>query len=267
MIPPGTDLDALRAFANQLADAARVAILPHFRTGGAVENKAQRGYDPVTEADRGAERAIRALIAARYPDHGVIGEEFPETPSASGWRWVLDPVDGTRAFISGLPLWGTLIALTFEGRPILGVIDQAYLDERYIGFPGGAIARVRGVERPLGVRACPKLTEAILSTTDPGLFKPAELGAFEQVRAAARLTRYGTDCYAYAMLACGHIDMVVEAGLKIHDVAALIPVIEGAGGVIRDWRGGPVWSGGQVIAAGNEELLAEALVALRRSAT
>jgi myo-inositol-1(or 4)-monophosphatase len=254
------------SFADELAEAARAAILPHFRAGGDVETKLGAAFDPVTEADRGAERAMRALIEARYPAHGIVGEEFGEKPSADGWSWTLDPVDGTRAFISGLPLWGTLIALAFEGRPVIGVIDQGFLDERYVGFPGGARATVRGVTRPLAARACGALTEATLATTDPFLFEAAEAGGFEMIRRTARLTRYGCDCYAYAMLADGRIDMVIESGLKPWDVHALIPVVEGAGGMLTNWRGGPAWRGGQVIASGDAGPHAEALVALRRAA-
>lgn len=254
-------------FAHMLADAARAAILPHFRVDTDIENKKpDAAFDPVTEADRGAERAMRALIAQHHPTHGVLGEEYGETPSQDGWSWTLDPVDGTRAFISGLPLWGTLIALAFEGRPVIGVIDQAYLDERYIGFPGGAEVTVRGVTQPLSVRACGHLNEATVATTDPFLFDGAEMGGFEMVRRTSRLQRYGCDCYAYAMLAAGRMDLVIESGLKPWDVQALIPVIEGAGGLVTNWRGGPAWRGGQVIAAGDSRAHEQALVALKRAA-
>ncbi|MFZ4601346.1 MAG: histidinol-phosphatase [Caulobacterales bacterium] len=261
------DSAELLAFAGELADAARAAILPHFRAGPIdIENKASGAFDPVTEADRGAERAMRALIESRYPDHGIEGEEFGLKPSASGWSWVLDPVDGTRAFISGLPLWGTLIGLTYETRPIIGIIDQAYLQERFRGWPGGADLHDRHGVRPLRVRACPDLREATASTTDVHLFNPSEAGGFEMVRRTARLTRYGCDCYAYAMLASGYVDLVVESGLKPYDVAGLIPVIEGAGGSVTNWRGEPAWRGGQIIAAGDPRARDQALVALRRAA-
>jgi myo-inositol-1(or 4)-monophosphatase len=254
------------AFAGELDEAAREAILPHFRTSSAIDNKSQSSFDPVTEADRGAERAMRSLIEARYPTHGIEGEEYGVKPSASGWSWILDPVDGTRAFISGLPLWGTLIGLVYDQRPVVGIIDQAYLDERYRGWPGGADMIVRGRTAPLRTRACTALTDATAATTDVHLFNPSEAGAFEMVRRTARLTRYGCDCYAYAMLAAGHIDIVVESGLEAHDVAGIIPVVEGAGGVFTNWRGGPAWRGGQVIAAGDARTRDDALVALRRSA-
>lgn len=262
------DFPRLVAFANALADAARTAILPHFRSSPEVDNKASRGFDPVTEADRGAERAIRGLIEAEFPDHAIEGEEYGIKPGTSGYAWVLDPVDGTRAFIAGLPLWGTLIGLTFEGRPILGVLDQAYLGERFLGWQGGpaTLTDRTGTSRPLRVRPLDRLTDAVLATTDPGIFSPSEAGGFEHIRATARLTRYGCDCYAYGMLAHGTIDLVVEAGLKPHDIVALIPIIEAAGGLVTDWRGGPAWAGGQVIAAGDPRPHAEALVSLRRCA-
>jgi myo-inositol-1(or 4)-monophosphatase len=262
-----TLLQDWRLLAERLADAAGAAILPHFRALDGVENKAARGFDPVTVADRAAEAAMRALIEAAAPDHGIIGEEYPEKPSANGWSWVLDPIDGTRAFISGLPLWGVLIALCHEGRPVLGVLDQPYLKERYRGFPGGAEATIRGRTTALQVRPCPDLRDAAIATTDPHLFTPAEAGGFEQVRQTARLARYGCDCYAYGMVAAGHLDLVIESGLKAHDIAALVPIIEGAGGLVSNWRGGPAWSGGQVIAAGDARARDEALIALRRAAS
>jgi myo-inositol-1(or 4)-monophosphatase len=259
------------AFADTLADAARAAILPYFRAGhgpeNKVENKAARGFDPVTLADRAAEQSIRELIEAAYPEHGILGEEFGEKPSASGFTWVLDPIDGTRAFIAGLPLWGVLIALSFEGRPLIGLMDQPYLGERFRGFPGGAELRTRDAVRPLQVRACEKLTDAVISTTDAKLFTPAEAAAFEQVRAAARVARYGCDCYAYCMVALGTIDAVIESGLKAWDIQALVPIIEGAGGTVTNWRGEPAHAGGQVIAASDPRVRDEALVALHRAAT
>lgn len=261
------DLQSLLAFIDELAEAARAAILPFFRQAMTVENKAAQGFDPVTEADRAAETVMRALIAARFPDHAIHGEEFADVEGASPWRWVLDPIDGTRAFMAGLPTWGVLIGLTYEGEPVLGALDQPYLEERFVGFPGGATFSGRHGRRDLKVSPCAVLTQATLSTTDPDLFTPAEKGAFDQVRAAARLTRLGLDCYAYGMLAAGHIDLVVESGLKPVDILPLVPLIEGAGGVVTDWRGRPVRSGGQVVAAASREILEEARIALRRSAT
>jgi histidinol phosphatase-like enzyme (inositol monophosphatase family) len=261
-------LEELDAFLLELNRAAAGAILPLFRGEHGVSNKYTVGFDPVTEADKGAERAIRALISERYPEHGVIGEEYGEDRPDAEFVWVLDPVDGTRAFIAGLPLWTTLIGLRFQGAPVLGSIGQSFLDEIYIGHAGGSrLITAEGV-RPLKVRPCPKLTDAIIATTDPeGCFDGAELGAWTQVRAAARLARLGCDAYAYAMVAAGTVDMVIEAGLQSWDIEAAIPVIAGAGGLTSDWRGEPVGRhGGQIVIAGDRACLDEALVALKRSA-
>ncbi len=227
----------LLSFADTLADAARAAILPYFRAQVAVENKSTSAFDPVTPADRAAEAAMRALIEERYPSHGILGEEDAPRAVESGLCWVLDPIDGTRAFVAGLPLWGTLIALVEDGEPVLGIIDQGFSGERFRGYPGGAdLCDTRG-RRPLSVRACERLADAVLSTTDPRLFQGSEADAFTQLSAEARITRFGCDCYAYAMVALGSIDLVVESGLAPWDVAALIPVVEGAGGSVRNFRG------------------------------
>jgi histidinol phosphatase-like enzyme (inositol monophosphatase family) len=265
---PTSLIDELDAFLVELNRAAAGAIAPLFRGDHGLINKFEVGFDPVTEADKGAERAIRALIAQRYPQHGIIGEEYGEDRPDAEFVWVLDPVDGTRAFISGLPLWTTLIGLRHEGRPVLGSIGQPFLDELYIGHAGGSRLMSRGTSRPLKVRACPKLTDAIIATTDPETcFTGAELGAWTQVRAAARLARLGCDAYAMAMVAAGTMDMVIEAGLKCWDIESVIPLIEGAGGHTTDWRGEPVGQhGGQIAVAGDRACLDEALVALRRAA-
>ena len=266
-------LDAARiaeldAFLLALNRASGEVILPLFRAEHGMVDKGKHGFDPVTEADKGAERAIRKLIAERYPDHGVIGEEYGEDRPDAEFVWVLDPVDGTRAFIAGLPLWTTLIGLRFQGRPVLGSIGQPFLGEVFIGHAGGS--RLVGAcgETPLKVRACPDIRQALIATTDPeGCFDGAELGAWTQVRAAARLARLGCDAYAYAMVAQGTMDLVVEAGLKPWDIEAAIPLIEGAGGLVTNWRGQPVGAhGGQIAIAGDRAVLDEALVALRRSA-
>lgn len=262
---------SLVPLALRLADAARAAALPHFRAATHADNKLTIGFDPVTEADRAAERAMREIIAAERPDDGVEGEEYGATTGSTGLVWHLDPVDGTRAFIAGIPVWTVLIGLAVEGRALVGVIDQPWMDERYVGAPGRAGAGeawldCRGARSPLRVRDCPRLTDAILSTTDPFILTAPERGAFEHLRATARLTRYGLDAYAYARLAAGTIDMVAESGLQAHDVAALIPVIEGAGGVVTDWRGEPAKLGGQIVAAANRDILDEAVISLRRSA-
>ena len=259
---------SLVPFAMRLADAARAAALPHFRSAASLaDNKAATGYDPVTEADRSAERAMRALIEAERPDDGIEGEEYGSRTGRNGLVWHLDPVDGTRAFVAGLPVWTILIGLAENDRAILGVIDQPWLDERYVGAGGEAWLDCRGARTPLKTRDCPALTQAILSTTDFFILTPPERGAFEHLRATARITRYGLDAYAYARLAAGTIDMVAETSLKSHDVCALIPVIEGAGGVVTDWRGNPAKLGGQIVASANRRILEEALVSLRRSAS
>ena len=255
------------AFAVDLAREAARVTLPFFRSDIGHEDKGgARGFDPVTEADKQAEAAIRRLIAARYPDHGVVGEEYGEDRADAEHVWVLDPIDGTRAFIAGLPLWTTLIALRTAGKPVVGVIAQPYLDEIFLGGPSGArLLRGEG-ETPLAVRTCEKLTDAVISTTDPDIFTGSELGAWTQVRAAARLARLGCDAYAYAMLAAGRIDLVAETSLKPWDWSALVPVIEAAGGKVVNWRGAAPDDGGQILAVGDERLIDQALVTLRRAA-
>ena len=257
------DREVLLAFADRLADAARRAILPYFRAELRVDDKGAGRFDPVTDADKAAEEAMRTLIAREFPAHGVLGEEFGESAGAGGYRWVLDPIDGTRAFIAGLPTWGVLIALTYEGRPILGVMDQPYLDERYRGWNEGANCTARGATRPLRARACAVLSDAIVSTTDPYLFQGKEAAAFARVRGAAKLTRYGYDCYAYCMIAAGHVDGVVESGLKPFDIDALIPIVTGAGGGVVSWDGGDASGGGQVLAFGDARVKDAALALLR----
>lgn len=258
----------LTAFAEKLADAAGATILPYFRGEGSVaDNKAKSGFDPVTEADKAAERAIREIIENERPDDAIMGEEYGSKPGTTGWTWYLDPIDGTRAFMSGLPVWTTLIGLVKDDKSIVGIIDQPYLQERYVGTPSGSyMINSKNEKHPLQTRNCPKLTDAILATTDYFIFSHPERGAFEHLRATAKLTRYGLDAYAYARVAAGTMDMVAEAGLQPYDVAALIPVIENAGGVVTDWCGKPATLGGQIVAAANQEILDEALISLRRSA-
>jgi histidinol phosphatase-like enzyme (inositol monophosphatase family) len=267
-LAPGR-LAELDAFLIELNRAASAAILPLFRADHGLEDKGgKREFDPVTAADRGAEAAIRRLIGERLPDHGVIGEEYGEDRPDAEFVWVVDPVDGTRAFVAGLPLWTTLIGLRFEGRPVLGSIGQSYLGELFIGSAAGSRLMSRGQSQPLQVRECPMLTEAVIATTDvEGCFNGAEQGAWRQVRAACRIARFGCDAYAYAMVAAGKMDLVVEAGLRSWDVEAAVPVIEGAGGLVTDWRGSPIGrDGGQMVIAGDRRCLDEALVALRRAA-
>lgn len=253
--------DGRTAFAHELADTAGAVILPFFRRRIEITNKSSGDlYDPVTEADRGAERALRALIEKNYPDDSILGEEYGAKAGHSGFRWVLDPVDGTRAFIAGQPLWGTLISLEQDGVPVMGVLDQPFLRERFVGF--GRTAELRnddGVTK-LNVRACAALTDAVICTTHPFLhFKDEERAQYFRVEKAARLSRYGGDCYAYALIALGFVDLVIETELKRWDVSALVPIVEGAGGIVTNWQGGRISDGGSIIAAGDVRVHAEAL--------
>jgi histidinol phosphatase-like enzyme (inositol monophosphatase family) len=252
--------------AHALADAARVAIAPYFRTALDVDTKLATGFDPVTAADRASEQAMRTVLAELAPSDGILGEEFGSSNGKGDRRWVLDPIDGTRAFIAGLPTWTVLIALEVAGRPRLGLIDQPYIGERFAGWPGGASFSRAGEIRDLRASRCDRLDRAIMASTDPNLFAGAELAAFEAVRARARLCRFGFDAYAYAMLASGGIDLVVESGLQIYDVQALIPLVTGAGGVISNWTGGDPSRGGQVVAAATPALLEQALEHLAAAA-
>ncbi|PRY23594.1 histidinol phosphatase-like enzyme (inositol monophosphatase family) [Aliiruegeria haliotis] len=254
----------LIATAHALADTARKAVLPLFRSNElATENKRTEGFDPVTRADRAAERAMRECLAERRPLDGIMGEEFGATEGRSGLTWVLDPIDGTRAFLSGTPTWGVLIAVNGAAGPILGVIDQPYTGERWIGGLGQAQLTGPHGDRTLVARSSRPLCEAILFSTFPEVGSVEERSAFERVASGAQLTRYGTDCYAYGLLAAGQIDLVIEAGLHNYDVCAPIAVIEAAGGIVTNWDGGPAHEGGRVLAAANPEIHAEALARLR----
>jgi myo-inositol-1(or 4)-monophosphatase len=243
------------AFIDRLATVSGEAIKPFFRTALAIEDKSRGGaFDPVTVADRAAEHAMRTLIRQTFPAHGIVGEEFgPERPD-SEFVWVLDPIDGTKSFISGMPAWGTLIALTRAGRPIFGMVHQPFIAERFTG--DGLAARYRGPagERALTTRPCASLGEAVLYTTSPRLMNAADRACFAKVEEAVKLSRYGGDCYSYCMLAAGHVDLVIETELKPHDVAALIPIIAGAGGTMSTWAGGPAEAGGRIVAAGDRRV-------------
>jgi myo-inositol-1(or 4)-monophosphatase len=254
-------------FAHRLADAARAETLWRWSEGCVAQDKGgSAGFDPVTDADREAERAMRRLIEAEFPTHGIAGEEFPDRPAQGPFCWSLDPVDGTRSFTCGLPTWVTLVALLDKGNPVLGVIDAPCLGERYVGAGGKAVLLRGESETALQASGCARLDEARLSTTDPYMFEGAASDAFQTLRRSARTTRYGHDGYAYARLAAGTIDLVVETGLKPHDYNALIPLVRGAGGVFADWRGGQDFSDGQVIAAATPALLAQAVEAMRAAA-
>lgn len=242
------------ALAQQLADAAGAAIRPYFRAPHGLETKDDRS--PVTLADREAEAAMRRLIERAFPDDAIIGEEYGVREGRSGRAWVLDPIDGTRAFITGRPIFGTLIALVIEGWPMLGVIDQPILNERWVGAVG---AQTSFNGKPVQTSRCAALSDVLLATTSPAAFDDGQLHAFEHLDAVVRSTVLGGDCYNYGLVASGHLDVVVEANLKLHDFAALVPVVEGAGGRMCDWRGDPLTadSVGEVIAAGDPARIEE----------
>lgn len=254
------------AFLDQLADAASKEIMPHFRSAHDVENKLASGFDPVTIADRAGETAIRGLINSRYPEHGILGEEHGSEKLDAEHVWVLDPIDGTRAFITGLPTWGTLIGLRTNGVPCLGLMAQPYVGERYAG--DGCSAWYQGPigDRLLKTRACGALEDAMLFTTTPSLFTQTERVIFDAIEAETRLTRYGTDCYGYCMVAAGMADLVIETGLQAYDIVALVPIIEGAGGVVTTWSGGSPSEGGQVVASGDPRLHEQVLRRLASAA-
>ncbi len=260
MFDPAT----LEPTAHALADAARAAILPHFRSPGlGAQNKMAGGFDPVTLADRAAETVMRDILSRERPNDAVLGEEHGARAGTSGLTWVLDPIDGTRGFISGTPTWGVLIAACDASGPILGVIDQPYIGERFIGHGGSAWLDGPQGRMTLNTRATQTLAEATIFTTFPEVGTEAEGCAFHAVARQCRLTRYGCDCYAYAMLAAGQIDLVIEAGLHSYDICAPIGVIEAAGGVVTDWEGDPVHMGGRAVAAANPALHQAALAALQ----
>jgi myo-inositol-1(or 4)-monophosphatase len=252
------------AFVDRLAAAAGDALLPFFRTSLSVENKSRgANFDPVTAADRAAEQAMRAMIRANFPGHGIIGEEFGSERTDAEYVWVLDPIDGTKSFISGMPAWGTLIALMREGEPVYGMMHQPFTREHFSGDGGAAHYRGPAGARALHARHCASLGEAILMTTSPLLMQKPEREAFGRVENVVRLSRYGGDCYAYCMVAAGHVDLVIEAGLKPYDVIPLIPIITGAGGVITTWDGAPAKNGGRIVAAGDKRVHEAAMAMLK----
>jgi inositol-phosphate phosphatase / L-galactose 1-phosphate phosphatase / histidinol-phosphatase len=244
------------ALAEQLADAAAEPARRYFRTALSIDSK--EDLSPVTRADREAESAMRAILAANVPEHGIIGEEFGADRADAEWVWVLDPIDGTKSYVTGVPLFGVLVALVHRGRPVLGIIDQPILGERWIGAEGMASRFDGGAAR---TRACAALNDAWLNATTPHMFNDAEFARFEALRQCCREVRYGGDCYAYGLLANGHVDLVVEAGLKPYDFCALVPVITGAGGIVSDWQGAPmtIESTGQIVAAGDARMHEAAL--------
>lgn len=257
------DRDLLLGLAQELADMARHETLGWFRNPSLTAgNKLAKGFDPVTQADRAAEAAMRTHISIKRPEDGILGEELGVKTGKSGLTWIIDPIDGTRGFLAGTPCWGVLIALADKDGPFLGIIDQPYIGERFLGGLGQAqVVGPQGTQR-LATRETQHLNEALLFTTFPEIGTAHEEAAFRRVSAQTKLTRYGMDCYAYALLAAGHIDLVIEAGLNPYDIAAPQAVIEAAGGIVTNWQGGPVDESGQVIAAANTRLHAQALAAL-----
>lgn len=252
------------AFIERLATAAGETILPFFRTSLSVENKSSgRDLDPVTEADRAAEAVMRRIIKESFPKHGIVGEEFGVEREDAEYVWVLDPIDGTKSFIAGMPIWGTLIALMRNGIPAFGMMHQPYIGERFSGDNGAAIYQGPSGKRNLSVRRCASLAEATLFTTSPRLMNAADRALFERVEKEVRLSRYGGDCYAYCMLAAGHLDLIIETELKSYDVAALIPIVTGAGGIMTTWEGKPAQAGGRIVAAGDKRTHEAALKLLQ----
>lgn len=246
----------MAALAERLADAGAAVIRRYFRTPVAVDDKADSS--PVTVADREAERMIRAVLDQQRPQDGVVGEEYGAVRADAEWVWVIDPIDGTKSFITGRPIFGSLIALLHRGKPVLGVIDQPIVNDRWVGVAG---RQTLHNGKPAKVRPCAAAAAAVLGTTSPDLFPGDDYAAFRRVAGAVKTSVYGGDCYNYGLLASGYFDLVVESGLKLYDFAALVPVVNGAGGVMTDWRGQPLSqeSAGDVIAAGDARVHADAV--------
>lgn len=258
------DWAELTQFAVALARASATEILPYFRRNTKIDVKDGPVWDPVTEGDRAGERVIRKLIGERFPDHGIHGEEYGVKEGRSGFTWILDPVDGTRSFVCGMPTWATLIGLTFEGRAAVGVMNQPFVGDMFYGSPEGAWHDYRGHSEPIRARTGVALARATIGTTAPELYRePSDSAAFERLRTKAQLTRYGGDAYSFALMAAGHIDIAMDANLQAYDIAALIPIVTGAGGCIAEWTGGDPVKGGNIIAAGSQALLDEALAVMR----
>jgi histidinol-phosphatase len=257
--------DTLLATAHALADRAGAVILPHFRTGFVIDHKGGDLFDPVTAADRAAEMAIRQALSETYPSHGIVGEEYGALRADADYCWVVDPIDGTRAFIVGQPLWGTLIGLKRDGVAVLGLMDQPFVGERFFSGERESFLRSGGTTTPMRTRSCPSFREALLTSSSPDLFTTEdERQRFESLARAVRLRRFGGDCYNYCLLALGQIDLVVEAGLQAYDILPLIPIIERAGGIVTTWDGGDANHGGRIIAAGDRRLHEAALKLLSR---
>jgi myo-inositol-1(or 4)-monophosphatase len=260
-MPATTEIAQLTDFMLKLADAAGSAILPFFRNPLNIEDKGGAGWDPVTEGDKSAERAIRALIEEHYPTHGIIGEEYGTVKGNAAYSWILDPIDGTRAFVIGLPVWTTLIGLYRDGEPLLGLMHQPFIGETFVGTPDGSFHLRNGQRNPVKVAPPKPLHATMAGTTSPHLYQNPT--SFERLRGAVRLMRYGGDAYFFSLLAAGHLDLALDAGLQIYDIAALIPIIKGAGGVVDTWDGKDASLGGNIIAASNQRLLEEAKALLQ----
>ena len=250
------EIARLLEFARELAAASAKVILPQFRKNIAIEVKQAKDWDPVTEGDRAAERTIRNLIESQFPTHGIIGEEYGTKSGSSAYTWVLDPIDGTRSFVIGMPTWATLIGLYRDGKPLLGVMNQPYVGDMFYGSPDGAWLDHRGTIQPIKCRKPVSLIHAAAGTTSPHLYKPNS--NFETMRTSVQLMRYGGDAYFFSLLAAGHLDLAMDAGLQIYDIAALIPIITGAGGVVGTWDGKDPSQGGNILAASGPALLDEA---------
>jgi myo-inositol-1(or 4)-monophosphatase len=247
------------SFVDKLATVSGETIMPFFRSALTVENKKAGGFDPVTAADRAAEETMRSLIRKAFPEHGILGEEYGSERTDAEYVWVLDPIDGTKSFISGMVAWGTLIGLMRFGEPVYGMMHQPFTRERFSGDSGAAVYRGPAGNRSLNVRACTGLDDALLFTTSPLLMNGTDRAQFRKVEDKVKLSRYGGDCYAYCMLAAGQIDLIIETELKPHDIVALIPIILGAGGIITTWDNGPAQAGGRVIVAGDRRVHKAAL--------
>lgn len=253
------DFDSLLTLANALADCSGAAILPYFRRENGIDNKAEGGdFDPVTAADRAAEQVIREKVEAEAPAHAILGEELGFRPGSGGespYCWIIDPIDGTRAFIAGFPTWGTLIGLTRGDEPLLGIMNQPFTGERFWSGETASYYRWPGGERRMQTRVCRAIEDATMLCTAPEMFTDAyEIERFDALSERVRLRRFGGDCYSYCMLAAGHADLVVESGLQSYDIAALIPIVERAGGRVTTWDGEPAAEGGRIVASGDPDL-------------
>jgi myo-inositol-1(or 4)-monophosphatase len=258
------DWNGLTDFAIALANASAQEILPYFRRNADIEVKSGPVWDPVTEGDRAGERIIRQMIEERYPDHGIHGEEYGRKEGKSGFTWILDPVDGTRSFVCGMPTWATLIGLMFEGRCVVGLMNQPVVGDLFFGNPHGAWHDYRGSRHKIKTRTGVELANARIGTTAPELYRTEkDQAAFQRLRSRVQLTRFGGDAYFFAVLAAGHLDIAMDANLMAYDIMPLIPIVEGAGGCVAEWNGGDPARGGNVITAGSRPLLEEALAVMK----